>query len=56
MRSQRGLGGYHAVQYDECFMQVAQQVGVKLAPRDDHDKTFGPCKKGVVFGVEYDTE
>ena len=42
--------------FDECFMQVAQQVGVKLAPRDDHDKTFGPCKKGVVFGVEYDTD
>ena len=42
--------------FDECFMQVAQLVGVKLAPRDDHDKTFGPCRKGVVFGVEYDTD
>ena len=41
--------------FDECFRQVAEQVGVKLAPRDDHDKTFGPCQRGVVFGIEYDT-
>jgi hypothetical protein len=29
---------------------------VKLASRDDPDKSFGPCKRGVVFGVDYDTE
>ena len=43
------------MRFDNCFKQVAEQLGVKLAPRDDHDKTFGPCRKGVVFGVEYDT-
>ena len=42
--------------FDEAFMTVAQELGVKLAPRDDHDKTFGPCRRGVVFGVEYDTK
>ena len=42
--------------FDGAFMEVAAELGVKLAVRDDHDKTFGPCKKGVVFGVEYDTE
>ena len=42
--------------FDDTFSEVAEELGVKLAPRDDHDKTFGPCKKGVVFGVEYDTE
>ena len=42
--------------FDNCFKAVAVQLGVKLAPRDDHDKTFGPCKKGVVFGIEYDTD
>ena len=43
-------------EFDNTFSAVAQELGVKLAPRDDHDKTFAPCKKGVVFGVEYDTE
>ena len=41
--------------FDDCFKEVARRLGVKLAPRDDHDKTFGPCRRGVVFGVEYDT-
>ena len=42
--------------FDDTFSAVAKELGVKLAPRDDHDKTFGPCRKGVVFGVEYNTE
>jgi len=41
--------------FDEAFKYVADTVGVKLAPRDDPDKSFGPTKKGVVFGVLYDT-
>ena len=41
--------------FDNAFMETARELGVKLAPRDDHDKTFGPCQKGVVFGIEYDT-
>lgn len=42
--------------YDAAFFQLAEQIGVKLAPRDDPDKSFGPCKAGTVFGVHYDTE
>ena len=32
--------------FDEAFITVAAELGVKLAPRDDHDKMFGPCRKG----------
>ena len=42
--------------FDMAFMEVAAELGVKLAVRNDHDKTFGPCRRGVVFGVEYNTE
>jgi hypothetical protein len=41
--------------FDRTFHEVAAFLGVKLASRDDPDKSFRPCKKGVVFGVEYDT-
>ena len=41
---------------DTMFAVVAGSVGVRLALRDDPDKSFGPCHKGTVFGVEYDTE
>jgi len=41
--------------FDEAFKEVAAAVGVELAPRDDHDKSFAPCTAGVVFGVHYDT-
>ena len=40
--------------FDAAFMEAAKELGVKLAPRDDCDKTFAPCRRGVVFGVEYD--
>lgn len=42
--------------YDRAYFQLAEAIGVKLAPRDDPDKSFGPCKAGTVFGVHYDTE
>ena len=42
--------------FDDTFTAVAKELGVKLAPRDDHNKTFSSCRKGVVFGMEYDTE
>jgi len=35
---------------------VAAQIGVKLAPPEDKDKGFSLCKRGIVLGVEYDTE
>jgi len=38
-----------------AYQKVAESIGVKLAPTDDPDKAFLPCKKGVIFGVEYDT-
>jgi hypothetical protein len=41
--------------FDAAFQEVARDVGVELAPRDDPEKSFGPRTKGVVFGVEYDT-
>ena len=41
--------------FDEIYQQVAAKIGVKLAPRDDPDKSFGPSTRGVVLGIEYDT-
>ena len=41
--------------FDAEFSHVADLLGVKLAPRDDPDKSFAPCTSGVVFGVHYDT-
>ena len=42
--------------FDAEFTWVAEQLGVHLAPRTDPDKSFAPCKSGVIFGVHYDTE
>jgi hypothetical protein len=42
--------------FDQVFHSVAAEVGVKLASRDDPDKSFAPRTRGVVFGVEYDTD
>ena len=42
-------------EFDRAYMQVAEKLGIKLAPRDDPEKAFAPSKHGVVFGVEYDT-
>jgi hypothetical protein len=41
--------------FDAAFMEIASYVGVKLAPRDDPDKSFGPSKEGTVFGIYYNT-
>ena len=41
--------------FDEVFMEVAALLGIKLAPRDDPEKSFGPSTSGIVFGVKYDT-
>ena len=40
---------------DNQFFQVAGRLGIKLAPRDDPDKSFGPSTSGTVLGVFYDT-
>lgn len=41
--------------WDAAFFAVANELGVKLAPRDDPDKSFGPSTSGVILGVYYDT-
>jgi hypothetical protein len=41
--------------FDAAFKELAADIGVEPAPRDDHDKSFAPCTAGVVFGVHYDT-
>ena len=41
--------------FDEEFSRVASLLGVRLAPRDDPDKSFGPTTSGTVLGVHYDT-
>jgi len=42
--------------FDAAFESVAKKTGIKLAPRDDPEKAFAPARKGIVFGVSYDTE
>lgn len=41
--------------FDRIFAEVALELGVKLAPRDDPDKSFGPRTFGTVLGIHYDT-
>ena len=41
--------------FDATFYQVASQLGVQLAPRDDPDKSFAPSTHGLVLGIRYDT-
>ena len=41
--------------FDAEFFVVAQALGIRLAPRDDPAKSFGPSTSGVILGVHYDT-
>ena len=41
--------------FDAEFFAVAEELGLKLASRDDPDKSFGPSTQGTVLGVYYDT-
>ena len=41
--------------FDAEFQNTAKYLGIKLAPRDDPMKSFGPSTSGVVLGVVYDT-
>ena len=41
--------------FDSEYFQVAEMLGVKLAPRDDPEKSFGPSTSGTVLGIFYDT-
>ena len=41
--------------FDNTFKEVAVELGIKLAPREDKEKSFGPSTQGTILGVEYDT-
>ena len=41
--------------FDQVFMEVANELGLRLAPRDDPEKSFAPGTQGVILGVYYDT-
>ena len=41
--------------FDNTFSDVANRLGVKLAPREDPEKSFGPSTHGLVLGIVYDT-
>ncbi len=48
--------GSHALTaLDAAFQELAAELGVELAPRDDPEKSFAPSTEGVVFGIHYDT-
>ena len=40
---------------DAVFSEVAIELGVKQAPRDDPKKSFSPAQSGIILGVHYDT-
>ena len=42
--------------FDDTYIQIAEQLGIELAPRDDPEKAFAPSKRGIVFGVCYDLD
>ena len=41
--------------FDNTFTDIAAHLGVKLAPREDPEKSFGPSTHGLVLGIVYDT-
>ena len=41
--------------FDATFTEVATKLGVKLAPQEDPDKSFGPSTSGLVLGIRYDS-
>ena len=42
-------------EFDATFFDVAAALGIKLAPRDDPEKSFGPSTSGTVLGIHYDS-
>ena len=41
---------------DKTFFEVAELLGLRLASREDPDKSFGPSQIGTVLGVSYNTK
>ena len=42
--------------FDNEYKAVAEELNILLAPREDPEKSFAPCKEGCVYGVYYNTE
>ena len=42
--------------FDKAFIEVADVLGVKLASREDPEKSFAPTHQGTVLGIKYDTQ
>ena len=43
-------------EFDKAYREVSERVGVRLASREDPDKSFGPATEGLVLGVWYDSK
>lgn len=41
--------------FGDTYRNVADQLGIQLAPTDNPDKAFDPCQVGTVLGVTYNT-
>lgn len=41
--------------FDAMFYLIADKLGIKLAPREDPEKSFAPSSSGLVLGIFYDT-
>ena len=41
--------------FDRTFSEIAKTLGIKLAPRDNKDKSFAPSTSGTILGIHYDT-
>ncbi len=42
--------------FEQTYRDVAEQVGVRLAPTDDPEKAFSASQSGTVLGVHYNTK
>ena len=49
-------GDLSIFRFDNEYKSVANELNIKLAPRDDPEKSFAPCKEGCVYGINYNTE
>ena len=40
--------------YQDCYREIAETIGVQLAPEDDPSKAFPPSRRGEILGIIYD--
>ena len=48
--------GKEITEFDTTYRDVAGKLGVRLASREDPDKSFAPSTSGLVLGISYDTK